>query len=69
MFTIDFINQYARNMYQALQQGRADLNELNFDCDFCPLFAECAADPATRGCTSFLTQVLQDGNEFVTVLD
>ena len=69
MFTVDFIEQYARNMYRSLYQGRTDLSGLNLDCDFCPLFAECAADPATRGCTSFLTQVLQDGNEFVTALD
>lgn len=69
MFTMDFINQYARNMYQALQEGRADLNELNFDCEFCPLRAECAANPVSEGCTSYLLRVLRDGSEFMTVLD
>ena len=69
MFTIDFIEQYARNMYQSLQEGRADLTGLNFDCDFCPLRAECTADPVSEGCTSYLLRVPRDGNDFMTVLD
>ena len=69
MFTMDFINQYARNMYRALQEGRNDLNELNFECEFCPLRAECTSDPVSEGCTSYLLRVLRDGNEFMTVLD
>lgn len=69
MLTIDFIEQYANNMYQSLQEGRADLTGLNFDCDFCPLRAECAADQVHEGCTSFLLRTLRDGSEFATKLN
>ena len=66
---MDFINQYARNMYQSLQEGRVDLNEFSFDCEFCPLRAECAADPVSEGCTSYLLRALADGKDFVTTTE
>ena len=65
----EFVEQYAQNLYKALEEHGYAIDGCQFWCDCCPIREQCeksAEAGENSTCAEFIQQMVTDGKNFRT---